>query len=75
MGIEWRKDNILAQGFFVGMIILFGLSLVGSVFTLLAINVLFDASIPITFATVFSVAWLKMVIHAFFRSAKGVYQS
>jgi hypothetical protein len=75
MQIKWRDDNIPIQGFVVGMIILFCLSLVGSVFTLLAINVLFDANIPITFATVFSVAWLKMVIHAFFRSAKGVFHS
>lgn len=71
MKIEWRDDNRITQAAVFAAIILFGLSLIGSIFTLLAINVLFSVDIPINFATVFSVAWLKMVIHAFFKSARG----
>jgi hypothetical protein len=75
MQVKWRDDNTTIQAGILIFVILFGLSLLGSVFTILAINVLFATEIPITIATVFSVAWIKMMIHAFFKSAKGVFHS
>ena len=71
MEVKWRDDNRITQAAVFAAILLFGLSLIGSIFTLLAINVLFPVDIPISFATVFSVAWLKMVIHAFFKSSRS----
>jgi hypothetical protein len=75
MQVKWRDDNKTIQAGIFIFVILFGLSLLGSVFTILAINVLFATEIPITVATVFSVAWIKMMIHAFFKSAQGVFHS
>lgn len=71
MEVKWRDDNKITQAAVFTALLLFGLSLIGSILTLLAINVLFPVDIPINFATVFSVAWLKMVIHAFFKSSRS----
>lgn len=47
---------------FVVVFMIFIVSLIGSVFTLMSINVLFDLDIPVTIETILSLTWLTMCL-------------
>jgi hypothetical protein len=51
---------------FVVVFMIFILSLIGSVFTLMSINVLFDLDIPVTIETILSLTWLTMCLKGIF---------
>lgn len=47
---------------FVVVFMIFIISLIGSVFTLMSINVLFGLNIPVTIETILSLTWLTMCL-------------
>jgi hypothetical protein len=55
----------MSDSFKVGFVVVFMIfivSLIGSVFTLMSINVLFDLDIPVTIETILSLTWLTMCL-------------
>ena len=60
----------LPGGIIAGAIAWASLYILGSYITLCAVNVLFSASIPVTWETVMSVFWLTALVNAIIGSSK-----